>query len=447
MRSLVARFTRRFQSGEPPTRRYDLVTVIAVVTIAPVLALTLSVGGELVPDRLVADALVEGIQNGSFEEQNYTRSRLGHLSDNFSECLAITIGLDDRPGQNPLETAVQSRTLGNCTLAFPKLVSYSQGGELDATRSFFRYWHGQSVFVRPSVALFGVTGMRSGAWGLMIGATVLLAWALKRRIGLAASLAVVLPLALATDFADLGDSSHQALALAVALLGGAFTALLTTGRRPLQLVAVGSVTGSSIAFFDLLTAPIVSSLLVVSAALLVSFEEFNDARQMIKRGLAVGIGWSIGYVSTWASKWIIATLVLGFDTVRQNVATQIALRIDGEHPKVSAELLAASRVNLRFFRDQPLAPLFVGLAIVLVLAGLARVFARSQGRLKALALLSPVLIPPVWYEVMSNHTQIHEWITFRAWALLTGIISAAGIVMWRSRSSDETPHDLLPSAT
>jgi hypothetical protein len=52
--------------------------------------------------------------------------------------------------------------------------------------------------------------------------------------------------------------------------------------------------------------------------------------------------------------------------------------------------------------------------------------------LKRLALLSsPLLITFVWFEILSNHTQIHTWITYRPLASCFGILIAAAIIASR----------------
>ena len=52
--------------------------------------------------------------------------------------------------------------------------------------------------------------------------------------------------------------------------------------------------------------------------------------------------------------------------------------------------------------------------------------------LKRFALLSsPLLIPFVWFETLSNHTQIHTWITYRPLGSCFGILIAAAILASR----------------
>ena len=46
-------------------------------------------------------------------------------------------------------------------------------------------------------------------------------------------------------------------------------------------------------------------------------------------------------------------------------------------------------------------------------------------------LSSPLLIPFVWFEVLSNHTQIHTWMVYRTAASCFGILIAAAIIASR----------------
>lgn len=412
-------------------------TLGIVVILAPLIGLALSLGGELVPDKFVADALVEGISNGSLEENDYSTSRLGHRSDNFTECIALTIGLDDPEGSTPLDTALESRTGGRCTSTVPMLVRYDQNGDL-AGGPRFQYWHGYTAITRPMLAMFGLRGMRTAAWALLLVGFGTLGLTLRRRFGWPQATALLAPVALTTDFASLADSSHQAIALAIALAGAAFSIRFSERRRSLQLVAIGSVVGSAMAFFDLLTAPIVSSALTVAVVMFASFEEGFRNLRLFGRGFSVGLGWIIGFTTTWFSKWVLAALVLGYDLVKDNISNQAQFRISGDHPSVSDSLLAATRKNAEYFFDQPFSRTITALACLALLISVVRYVVKTRDMVNPLLLASPALTPVLWYEFMSNHTQIHNWITFRAYAISIGVFAATAVVLERA-SHHPTP--------
>ena len=46
-------------------------------------------------------------------------------------------------------------------------------------------------------------------------------------------------------------------------------------------------------------------------------------------------------------------------------------------------------------------------------------------------LVSPLLIPFCWFELLSNHTQIHTWMVYRTAASCFGILIAAAIIASR----------------
>ncbi len=440
------RFSADTDENASPRVRYDLSTLMLVVLAGPVVGFFLSLGGELVPDKLVADALVEGVRDGSFEEENYSISRLGHRSDNFSECIALTIGFDDPEGSTPIETALTSASGGKCTIAVPMLLAYAENGDLVAA-PYFRYWHGHTSYTRPALAALGVTGMRTGAWGIMIAAFIAVGVTIARRYGWVLAAALLAPLALATDFATLADTAHQSLALAVTLAGAAFVAHLAQGRRTLQLLSIGAIAGSATSFIDLLTTPIVATTLLITIVLISSFDEGHRNWILLSRGVSLGVGWSIGYVTMWVAKWILAALVVGYDEVRKDITGQVSFRLTGEHELVSTDLLAATRDNLNFFLGQPFAwPLVVGSGALAVVS-VGRYLLRTGDIISPLILLSPVAIPAIWYEMMSNHTQIHNWITFRACAISVGTIGATAVLLWRTQSFQQSDEASSNTAT
>src|SRR5258705_1280543 len=43
-------------------------------------------------------------------------------------------------------------------------------------------------------------------------------------------------------------------------------------------------------------------------------------------------------------------------------------------------------------------------------------------------LVAPAMIPFVWFEALSNHTQIHTWFTYRPVASSIGIVISAALI-------------------
>ncbi len=68
-------------------------------------------------------------------------------------------------------------------------------------------------------------------------------------------------------------------------------------------------------------------------------------------------------------------------------------------------------------------------------------------RLGVAALLAaPALLVPAWYEVLSNHSQVHAFFTYRSVPAALGVLVAACLVAaTRPRSTSGTPHTPVSS--
>ena len=145
--------------------------------------------------------------------------------------------------------------------------------------------------------------------------------------------------------------------------------------------------------------------------------------KLFMSAVAAGTGWIIGFAFTWGSKWLLAMAALGSDNVYSTVKTQIAFRLQGEYVSVYPEIGTAIQRNLVHWLDRPL-------GMVVVFAGLCAIAVMVFKGLRSknlqwsslIILLSPMLIPLVWFEVLSNHSQIHFSITYKSLGLTLGIV-------------------------
>jgi hypothetical protein len=161
---------------------------------------------------------------------------------------------------------------------------------------------------------------------------------------------------------------------------------------------------------------------------------------------AAVIGWTVGLVWMWASKWVLATLVVGVDEVVDNVKTQIEFRMSGEHEGTTGRRTEGLTDNLAEWWGRPWTPW--------VLVGLATVFAivaiRCRGSRPpwtAAAACGVIVAVPVvgWYLVLNNHSQIHAWMVYRSLPLAVGGVSALAYVLLRGPAASESDQETSPA--
>jgi hypothetical protein len=404
----------------------DPLTVVAYLAVGlaafQLVGLLLVILAETVPDALVADALVEGIHKGQVTQTEHPRTGLDNRVDRWTECIALTVGLGDPTDSNKLKTAIISPQLGKCGLAVPALLAYQDGKPLVSHYNYYRYWHGYTIVTRPSLALFGVAGTRMTALVLMLASIIGLVLLVGRDTTHSAALLLVAPLILSTGFIDFPESTPHALAMATVALGALVTWVLVMNQSNLKNMVVGGLfAGSLAAYVDLMVLFSGSMAWVIFLIMAAAYQHGWRGFRLLMAGTIAGLSWVIGFATTWCCKWIIAGTVVGFDTVFKNVFHQVSFRLNGEWNSVSHIYGEAARLNIDYWLDRPLGTLVVVAGLVAAGVFLIRGLSNHSMSLASATILTvPVFVPILWFEALSNHSQIHFWFTYRSLALALG---------------------------
>src|SRR5690606_19270111 len=215
-------------------------------------------------------------------------------------------------------------------------------------------------------------------------------------------------------------------ALSFSVIFATVAAVAWATQHSLQrgLVATGLV-AALFCYVDLLTAPAIPWSLAIFVVGAISWTRSRELPHTMRAVVATGLVWPVVFALTWVSRWAISALFLGprymVDLIRQNVE----FRTGGDHAGVEHYFGAAIGRNIGSWFSVPTAPLV--LAVCVVAVGVALWGLRTAGRREWLAL--PVLavaalIPFVWYEALSNHSQIHAFFTNRGVPTALGVATA-----------------------
>lgn len=424
--------------------RRGLVRGIAVLVALPVLALMLVVVADLIPDRLVMSRMHSEIVEGKLDENSYSVGNTGGTVDGHSECKRMTIGLGAPTGMNDFESAIWSPTLGGCESAVPKIRVWADGDGLTRSYFYFRYWNGSAVVLRPSVAVLGVSGTRLVAAGVLAVAAIALAIGLARRVGRSSSALFVAPLLLTTDYIDLPGELVHAIGMIVTV-GGAVAMLryLRSDSSAGTYGVAAFVLGGAFNFFADLTNPDAAWALVVAMSAVVAVGA-GPIGSAIKRTTASAAGWIIGFAWMWLSKWVVASLVVGYSTVRNVVRFQAEERLAGDTAGMGDSPFVGLASAWDEWLNEPLIPLLVPLLLVGAAVVMWRRRDLSTTWQRRLVLLAPAAIPFGWHLVMRQHTFVHGWFTYRSFAVAFGIVllaATARLAPTATSSQDEREED------
>ena len=360
----------------------------------------------MLPDRAVKRHVEKAAVTLSMEG-NYPRALIDEEScrrDNFTDALILNqIHTIDRT--HPVRSAAAVTRMNTMPM-------YDQTGALykltqhDTTLvpiDYARYWHGSTFLFRIVLAVTSYTTLQR-----LMSLTIALLFALficcyYPRAGLWKTLVWVVSWVLVNGFAT--QFSMQffpvwALSLAASIL------VIRAGPRTPSLGMIFFVTASLTCYFDLLTTPV----LTLGWPLLVWLSLYDSKEQKmaetIQQIALFCLLWSVGYALTFATKWLIGTIVLGENVFGDASGAAIRHITAEEHTRWDTIVW-----NVKML------PLDMVCLSLIFFAGISLFrFCRSRWKM-AVLYLAVATGPLLWYMVLYQHDYLHGWFTYRLLAV------------------------------
>ena len=307
-----------------------------------------------------------------------------------------------------------------------------------------RYWHGYQVLLRPLTVVFQVQELRYlgmltfhllffwSAW-LMAKKTKPL-YAMFYVLTVASGYVVFLPVC----FQFLTTFLVLFVSLIVLLRRYDKNKPLPAVKWMLYFFVVGMVEN----FFDFLTYPILT--LGIPLVLLLWLrvrDEQADFRSNFWFMFKASLTWFFGYALTWISKWLLSAAILGVRYFWRTMNV-VQYRLEGSEEEPLDRIGTIQRNLKAWLNVQDGGVIsWSKIALVILIVAVVLIIWRKLKDWKTVGAYLPILFvavyPYIWYLVMSNHSQIHYWYTYRAQlaALFAGLVFLAAIL--RERKPEE----------
>lgn len=179
------------------------------------------------------------------------------------------------------------------------------------------------------------------------------------------------------------------------------------------------VVGCLTVYFDLLTYPLVT--FGIPIAFMVS-QYTKDFKTGLKMFIETGILWVTGYGAMWASKWILGTLVTG-NNVLTSAVDAMKFRTSNGYDDAVFNVLDVIKTNLNR-ADFPV-EIIILLFAVCIIVGLIK---KIKVSFRIIPMLCIAILPFIWYAVLSNHSWIHPWMTYRELAIFVYALMTVGMM-------------------
>lgn len=342
-----------------------------------------------------------------------------HIIGVFTECLMLDIAYC-ADSEHPLYTAMENKFYmaeGSPVAGLQTLLSDPDSPQLQPV-VYSRYWHGSQCLLRPLLCVTTMRGIR--LFNIFMLALLLLVTTVVmiRRLGARDALILSLGLLLVmvpTVPLCLNYVPTFTIALVASLLIMLWDRPTSDRGNALVLFfIIGGVT----AFMDLLTTPMVA--MAVPLMVYMLFRRPDDAcRTMIVMALA----WLAGYALLWATKWGLAAVVTGFDSMGDAFGA-VTQRTVGHGER--GYMLWCLKWTLVM-----IAAVTLFTAVATWLLGNAKQALRRNGWMLLLASSSLV-----WALVLLEHTWHHLHFTWR-----TGVVLLIGVTLYLCHQWDLSRED------
>jgi hypothetical protein len=405
---------------------------------------------EFVPDERIVATLLEGSASGAWDLSGRL-TEYGSPPDRFTECVAFTQGLGlVGMGDNRLERAMADGHLAplGCADIVSRLQATLLPGSAEASPSF-RYWHGYVLVTRPLLALADMYTVRALAAACLVASIAFFLMTLIRPLGVWAGVAFIAPLLLTSDLPSLPSSIPHALSWTVAFCSAGLATIAAQKWGYWGTSAIAMYAGAVFVFMDLFLNPPGALALVIAGALTGCAIAGRSLTTAWRMSAVVGASWAFGYSASWVMKWLISALAFGFPRVEAEIQGMIAFRLSGSYATVQDRVGAAIIANWRAWIGSSalvISVLLACLVLSVLLLGRTAVAGRAEPAW-VLPYAATATIPALWYEVVSNHSQIHAWFTYRSLPVSLSVLMLGVVVALKKPTlPDRAPADFTASA-
>ncbi len=359
----------------------------------------------LLPDKTIKAHIAQSAP-GLAEEGSYPNAIITWdqcQMDNFTDALIMNqIYNIDR--KHPVRSAmiVNRSSEGGLDWDQPGLLLRRVHGEELKSNQYSRYWHGNTFLFRFVLLLMDFNMLR---WTLYLISGLLMVMLLCAYYPEAGTLkTMVLSFGFLVTCGFVTQFSMQFFPVLALTLIGSLLVIKRDKSKDFGLLFF--IVGSLTCYFDLLTAPLLTLGIPLAVMLSLNKESQFDLKRNLLTIIKLILLWGLGFALTFFMKWVLASLILGQNVLAD--AYEVSLY------RMDTEDYTRWDALSRNFKMIPLWMIIVAVAVLIVIDVVRH---KRLNCKKALAYLWVGVMPLVWYLLLSNHSYIHWWFTYRLLAI------------------------------
>lgn len=310
------------------------------------------------------------------------------------------------------EALLNNRFTVNGLMDSEVLAVEAKGELLDGdVSSYGRYWHGYLLYVKPLLMLFNYGQIRYMIAGVQFSLLIAVMYLFVKKnkehhvIPFALAYLFLNPAALSMSLQYFPSSVITMIQFVVILMNEE-----KYKNNPMRWIYHFFIVGGLIAYFDFLTFPMLTLGMPLVFLL-------TENRKSLKEDITLFVGscaaWGVGYAAMWGSKWVLGSLLTAENIIADALGS-VLLRTGVSNVEVQISMLETIMKNVG---ANKLGMLFA--VITFLCIALYGILKKCDINLKKvpLGIIPCAILPFMWYLVISNHSYIHYWFTYRILAI------------------------------
>jgi len=382
------------------------------------LIITSCIPNSAIKDNMLESALVytekDAFEFGSNEKFN-------SISDNYADSILLNVMWNIK-SSSPVISSLDTKYYDGSDYGENWGLYHAINGA-KANADYSRYWHGSVIFIRPLMLFTDADGVKLVCFTivlLLFSATAVVLIGKKHYFAVAA---LVLSLA-GVHIWNIRLALEYIPAFMVCFtLCPIYIVLEKKGDIFLTLLSVAG--GVMIAFFDFLTVETITVLVPLILVFIIRTDDdrLGNFKNNFILTAKCGICWGLSYIMTYAVKWTAASLVSG-ENKFSTAFSAAGVRLYGStlendmpiHEQIPAAV--AANISTLFGGTERIEPdkIIIRLIITAIVSVVFLFIFRTSEINTSLTFTMLILIavPYVRYMVLSNHSYLHEFFTYRA---------------------------------
>lgn len=302
-------------------------------------------------------------------------------------------------------------------------------GEITNLRkwSYGRYWHGYQVILRPLLIILTYPQIRVFNYIIFTLLLIAIIWLLSQKISTATACIFGVSL-LIINFPIVPYSMQFSTCFYIA-----FISMILLMKIPVLTKSKSNtfctffIIGGITSYLDFLTTPQLTLGLP-----LITYMLTKHPKNKWKTLIVICIVWGLGYGLLWASKWMVGYLLTG-NNILTDAMQKARFRISTQYNGMDMSIANIFNHIWDRIHTKELLYFYTSITIILLSIGIYLKILKNRQVFKEYSwLLLIMLITPIWFLILRNHSILHFWFTWRA-----GLLSLFSLLLFIYYTTDK----------